>query len=157
VLGKRSPRLVTNWQRVEAGTSGGVSALGTLAASAGALVIGLAAVAFIALDRLFSGPGFSSGTVGAQAHADVGRVLWLVLVAALSGLVGSTSDSLLGATVQAIYYSPTRHKKTEKRVDPDGTRNIHQRGWCWLGNDQVNLISSVVGALAALVLWQIVR
>ena len=152
VLSRRPPRLVTNWKRVEAGTSGGVSALGTLAAWAGALAIGLAAVALTALDGLFGGPGLSSlGTLG------MWRALWLVTVAALSGLIGSTFDSLLGATVQAIYYSPVRHKETEKRVDPDGTYNVHRRGWRWLGNDQVNFISSMVGALAALLLWQAVR
>jgi uncharacterized protein (TIGR00297 family) len=152
VLGKRPPRLVTTWQRVEAGTSGGVSALGTLAALAGALAIGLATVAYTALDGLFGGPGFSSlGVTG------MGDALWLVPMAALSGLAGSTFDSLLGATVQAIYTSPTRHQETEKRVDPDGTRNVHRRGWRWLGNDQVNLISSIVGALAAFLLWQILR
>ena len=151
VLGKRPPRLVTHWQRVEAGTSGGVSALGTLAALAGALAIGLVTVV-TALDGLFGGPGISS--LGALA---MWGALWLVPVAALSGLAGSTFDSLLGATVQAIYYSATRHKETEKRIDPDGTYNVHRRGWRWLGNDQVNFISSIVGALAALLLWRAVR
>jgi uncharacterized protein (TIGR00297 family) len=158
VLSKRPPRLVTTWQRVEVGTSGGVSALGTLAALAGAFAIGLAAAAWTAFDGLLGRSRSTSlGTTGMHAHADVGRALWLVPVAVLSGLAGSTFDSLLGATVQVIYFSAARHKETEKRVDPDGTHNIHRRGWRWLGNDQVNFASSVVGALAALLAWHMIN
>jgi uncharacterized membrane protein len=73
----------------------------------------------------------------------------LVSVAAVSGLTGSLFDSLLGATVQAIYYAPNRDKETEKRVEPDGTPNRHLRGWRWMNNDWVNFLSSLVGAATA--------
>jgi len=41
------------------------------------------------------------------------------------------------------------------RIDPDGTPNAPVRGWRWLGNDGVNLISSCAGALAGAVAWQL--
>jgi uncharacterized membrane protein len=74
-------------------------------------------------------------------------------VAGVGGLAGSLFDSLLGATVQAMYYSASRDKETEKRIDPDGQPNQHVRGWAWLDNDVVNLISSLVGAGMAALWW----
>ena len=142
VLSKRPPRLLTTWQTVEPGTSGGISAPGTLASLAGALAIGLAALALGAIDGLLGGP--INATLGSDGI--LGGAL-LIPSAVAGGLAGSLFDSLLGATAQAIYYSPTRRKETEKRVDPDGTPNVRVRGWPWLGNDAVNLISSLLGSL----------
>ena len=67
------------------------------------------------------------------------------------GLLGSLFDSLLGATVQAIY-SDTRQKETEKATERDGTPNRHLRGWKWMNNDWVNFISSLFGALVSALL-----
>ena len=145
VLSRLPPRLITTWQTVERGTSGGVSGPGTLAALAGALAIGLAALSYLALDGLFGGPGFALAG-------------WALLPASLlGGLAGSLFDSLLGATVQAIYYSAGRHKETEKRIDPDGTPNVRRRGWRWLNNDGVNFVSSLAGALVGVAVWWVGR
>lgn len=150
VLSKWPPRLVTTWRQVERGTSGGASALGTLAAIAGAATVGLAAIGYLALDGLCGRAGPSIPKVGG-----VWEAFQIVLVASVSGLAGSTFDSLLGATVQAIYYDPRRLKETEKRYALDGQPNVHRRGWRWLGNDQVNLFSSFVGSVAAILVWYV--
>ena len=142
VLSKRPPRLITTGRIVAPGTSGGISPLGTLATLGGGATIGGAAVAWMAIDGILGG----SGIVLAGGDAGATRAALLVAVAALSGLAGSLCDSLLGATVQAIYYSPHRRKETEKVIDPDSTPNEHLRGWRWLNNDWVNFISSLVGA-----------
>ena len=75
--------------------------------------------------------------------------------AILGGLAGSLFDSLLGATVQAIYYCPTCEKETEKTLHTCGTNTQQTRGWRWLSNDMVNFISSLVGALVAVVVWRV--
>ena len=141
VLSRRLPRLITTGEIVAPGSSGGISPLGTLATLGGGATIGIAALAWLAIDGVIGGSG-----IALAGGDDVGRAALLVAVAALSGLAGSLCDSLLGATVQAIYYSPTRHKETEKVIDPDGAPNEHLRGWRWLNNDWVNFISSLVGA-----------
>ncbi len=143
VLSPTPPRLITTGERVPPGTSGGVSGLGTLATLAGAAAIGLAAALFATLD----------GVLGDLRLDGPAPQLGFVPVAALGGVGGSLCDSLLGATVQAIYYSPTRHKETEKAIDPDGTPNQRIRGWPWLTNDWVNFISSLVGAGVSAIVW----
>jgi uncharacterized protein (TIGR00297 family) len=128
ILSPHPPRLITSGRTVAPGISGGVTAHGLLASSAGALMIG---VALLLLEAIELG------------------VWWpLLLPAALvGGLAGSLADSLLGATLQAIYRSPDG--ETERRIARDGAPNQPLRGWRWMNNDLVNLLSSVVGGLVA--------
>ncbi|HOT92808.1 MAG TPA: DUF92 domain-containing protein [Anaerolineae bacterium] len=150
VLSKRMPRLITTGKPVEPGTSGGISPQGTLATLAGGAVIGVAGALFLYVESLIRyTPRVLLYPLSCLVYP--GNCTQLPVIAALAGLTGSLFDSLLGATVQAIYYSTRREKETEKVTDPDGTPNILLRGWRWLNNDWVNFISSVVGAaLAAL-------
>ena len=139
VLSRRPPRLLTSWRAVEVGTSGGVTVLGTLAALAGALLIGCVAVGLLAIESVVAGSG----------HA----IPALLPVSASGGLIGSLFDSLLGATLQAIYYCPTCDKETEKTLHGCGTPTRQIRGWRWLDNDMVNFLSSLVGALIGAAVW----
>lgn len=146
VLSRRPPRLITTLAPVEAGTSGGISWVGTLAALGGALTIGASALALLALDGLGGGRGFA-------AAGGLPRALGLMAAALVGGLGGALFDSLLGATVQAIYFCPACGKETEKRLHTCGTATLRRRGWRWLNNDMVNFLSSLVGALAACGIW----
>ncbi len=132
VLSPHLPRLITTGRRVEVGASGGVTWLGTAASLGGALFIGLlGGLGLLALRQ--GGP-----TAGA-----------LLLAATLGGLSGSLCDSLLGATVQAIYWCDACQKETERQVHRCSAQTRLLRGWRWLGNDMVNFIASVLGALVA--------
>ena len=74
--------------------------------------------------------------------------LWLVLAALAGGIGVAMIATLLGATVQAIYAYPDG-RETERRVARDGSATRFLRGWPWLTNDLVNLLSSIAGALIA--------
>jgi uncharacterized protein (TIGR00297 family) len=128
ILSPYPPRLITSGRTVAPGTSGGISAYGMLASAAGALMIGVVLVLLAALERRAWQP-------------------WLLPAALVGGLAGSLADSLLGATVQAIYQSPDG--ETERRTARDGAPNQPLRGWHWMNNDLVNLLSSLVGGLVA--------
>ena len=137
VLSRHQPRLITTGRPVEAGTSGGVTWLGTASSLGGGLFIGLIA-------------GLGS-LVLRQGHR---AAALLVLAAAVGGLVGSLVDSFLGAALQAIYWCDTCAKETERQVHRCGTQTRLCRGRPWLGNDLVNAIASAAGALvAALIGW----
>jgi len=140
-LSKAAPRLITNGRAVEVGTSGGVSPLGTGVSFVGGLLIGLTA-----------------GVFGAVAGLHPwSAALWVALIGALSGAAGSLIDSLMGATVQQIYYCDTCTKETERKVHRCGTTTRPLRGWSWLNNDLVNMLSSLGGGLVAALLMLLVQ
>jgi len=72
------------------------------------------------------------------------------LLAAGGGLAGALFDSLLGATVQGIYFCDRCRKETERPVHRCGAQTRRLRGWTWLNNDWVNFLSSLVGGLVAM-------
>ncbi len=138
VLSKTPPRSITNLRKsVAPGTSGGITGAGTLAALAGASLIA-------ALHCMFTLLGWNA--VAAPASSA------LLIAVALGGVAGALFDSLLGATVQAMYFSEQRMKETEKPREKDGSWNKPLRGWRWLTNDWVNAISTLFGATIAMAL-----
>jgi len=137
ILNRTPPRLITTGKVVERGASGGVSLLGTLSGLGGAALIAVCGAVFYH-----------------QQAMPPGNLPIFILSTILGGLAGTTSDSLLGATVQAIYYCPTCQKETERHpAHSCGTPTRQVRGWSWLDNDLVNFICSLVGASAAVTTW----
>lgn len=133
-LARAQPRLITSGRPVVAGTSGGVTGLGTLAAVVGAATVGLAAD--IAIHR----------TSPRRGRLPVGR---LVAIGACAGLLGAMVDSLLGATVQRMNWCPGCESETERTIHRCGTETKYLRGLRWMDNDAVNLLSTFIGAASA--------
>jgi uncharacterized protein (TIGR00297 family) len=123
--GGQAPRLLTSGRVVPAGTSGGVTWLGSLGGLAGAALLGA-----------------STAVLGLATARGA------VLVTA-AGFVGGLADSLLGATVQARFRCPACGAAGEVAACPCGARAEVTAGIRWLSNDVVNLACTAVGAAVA--------
>ena len=145
-LSRVPPRLITTGKVMTPGTSGAVTRLGIWASVAGALLIGAVATALTQAASLLSGSSWSL------------RAISYALLAVVGGLAGSLFDSLLGATVQGVYYCDRCAKQTESPTHRCGQIARPLRGWGWLNNDVVNLLASLVGGLVAVslawILWR---
>lgn len=130
VLSRSTPRLLSTGKRVERGTSGGVTLEGGLAAAAGA--------------------GFIAGLAALLSPLGAGSSLGMFFVVTFAGLTASLVDSLLGATLQAVYFCPVCHRETEQHpLHACGNTTEKLRGWSWLNNDWVNTACALTGALLA--------
>jgi uncharacterized membrane protein len=109
---------------VPAGTSGGVTTLGTLAGLTGALALG--------------GLAWIAGTPERAAIAGTG-----------GGVIGMLADSVLGAAWQGRFRCEGCGEITEQRVHRCGGRGVLLQGWPWLDNDVVNFLACAAGAGAA--------
>ena len=114
-LAKGTPRLVTTFRKVPAGTSGGITITGLVSASAGAMSVALSGWFF---------------------YGD----FYTVFLVTFCGSLGSMFDSFFGATIQAQYRCDVCEKVTEKHAHC-GQATERVSGWAWMNNDWVNGIS----------------
>lgn len=110
-----------HWHPVPPGTSGAVTAAGSLALAAGA-----AATAGTAL------------LLGLPGHTAAGALA--------GGLAGAWADTLAGAAVQERRRCDRCGQDTEQRIHGCGTPTRVRGGLAGLGNDAVNALCTVVGA-----------
>jgi len=145
VLARSPPVLITSLlalrpRRVPPGTNGGVSVPGTLASAAGGLAIGLT----------FFGLSFALGLTPVHDPSRYPDQLCMAIFGMFSGLLGSIVDSLLGAIVQATYYSVERKCIVKRsRGDKTDPSVVHVCGYDWLSNEAVNVVSTLITMVVA--------
>ena len=120
ILSSTPPFLITSFSIVPPGTNGGVSIVGLLASVLGGTCIGLV---YFLHDWHYSS----------------------IFVGAISGLLGSLIDSLLGATLQYSAFDTE-----SKKVIGFAKKNaVHICGMNVLSNGQVNFVSSLIMSIVA--------
>ncbi len=140
MLSSRPPRLIISGDVVQPGVSGGVTPLGMLASLGGGLFLALMAFSAIqAASLLTTGKWFLQDS-------------FLLLTLPLAGLLASLFDSILGATLQQLYYCERCQVFTETPIHQCGATAYHLRGIPWMNNDLVNFLSTCMGALTAILI-----
>jgi uncharacterized protein (TIGR00297 family) len=139
-LSRRQPRSIWTGQAVAAGTSGGITPLGLAASAAGGLFIGAAAWSLSLL--------VPESLRGSESAFGLAALLVLGL---LGGLLGSLTDSWLGAVHQVMYRCVRCGLDIEKNRHCDAEA-VRTRGVAWMTNDAVNALSSLAGGLLSTVL-----
>lgn len=122
-----TPRSILTLRPVPAGTSGGVSLIGTLAALGGATFVAI-------LTRV------------------LGWTPRVATVVAIGGIVGAMLDSVIGATVQSRRWCDACERETERVTHDCGAETRQLRGLSWLDNDSVNFLSNAAGGILAALL-----
>lgn len=125
-LSKRKPLHIATFKRVDKGTSGAISLLGTCAALAGSFVIA-SLIGFVEISNQF--------------------IFFFII--SVAGFLGNVIDTVIGAYGQVLYECKRCMLKTEKRIHC-GKRTEHIRGFKWLNNDIVNVSCTASGAIIAL-------
>lgn len=91
------------------------------------------------------------GTLAVLVGPSAASSLAVVALIGVAGLLGSLIDSLLAASLQAIYICPACGKETERHpLHSCGAPTQFKRGWPWLNNDWVNSLCTLAGGAAAL-------
>lgn len=129
LLYPRNPRLITNLkQSVRPGTSGAISPLGEIAMIFGSFAIGLTTWML---------------RLGNWSFTKI------MLVVISSSIIGSTLDSLLGATTQATYECSNCGKTVEGKMHC-GKPSRYVRGVRAIDNNAINFIGTLIGAIMAM-------
>lgn len=131
ILSKRVPVSILTLKPVMRGISGGITLLGLMSSFAGSALIAGIYVLF----RLSSLPLL---TLAVNSFIIV-----------LSGLAGSVLDSIMGDLLQAKYISAETGDLTEKPCEND-VKNRLIKGFAFITNDAVNLLSSLTVAVTVL-------
>ena len=123
---------IRNFKRIEKGTSGAISLLGTVASLSGSILI--ACLSF----WLF--------------HLD----LYLSFIVFLFGFIGNIMDTLIGAFYQQVYVCEQCGIETEKK-NHCHTPTKRIKGHALVDNDMVNFLSGFFAALVSIVMILLVK
>jgi len=126
-LSKQNPRLLLTFKKVERGTSGAVSLLGSFAAVVGS--------AFIAI---------GAGVLFSLSWYPIALVI-------LFGFMGNLLDTLLGQTIQVKYICTVCGKLTEKQYHCHN-RGLKMKKFSFLNNDGVNFLSIALATILGLII-----
>jgi uncharacterized protein (TIGR00297 family) len=124
-LSKKEPLYIRSFKRVEKGTSGAISLLGSLASLAGSFLISI--IGFWLFDLSY----------------------FLTALVFLFGFFGNVIDTLIGAFYQQVYVCVKCGIETEKKRHCDLPAN-RIKGSVFVDNDMVNFLSGCVAAMSAI-------
>lgn len=135
VLSKKEPVSIVTGKPLTKGMSGGVTAFGTLASFLGGLFISIVFTLGYNLSGL------------PTTHLFIPFILCLI-----GGFLGSLIDSILGATVQGIFYDECRGLLTERSVSKQ-IENRLVKGFKYINNNMVNFLSVSISSIIVMIIY----
>jgi uncharacterized protein (TIGR00297 family) len=132
-LSKKQPVSIIDLKPMSKGISGGITLLGSLAGLAGSIFISVVSVITMIC--------FNTIQISIPAF---------LIAATAAGFMGMLSDSLAGATFQALYQEKNSDALTEH---PEGNRLV--KGIPWINNDAVNFIGSLFAGCISIAIYKI--
>jgi uncharacterized protein (TIGR00297 family) len=127
IFSKSRPVVITSFKRVDPGTSGAISIIGSVAALTGSLLIVVIGTCFYSME-------------------------WnIIVIVVLGGYLGSVFDSFIGATVQGQFRCQKCGQNTESRQHC-GLDTVHVKGKIWVDNDLVNIFSILIAVAITFIL-----
>jgi len=131
------PRMITNLRKkVPPGTSGAISPYGEIAIFMASIMIGML-------------------TIILNIEPQVNPIK-ILIITIISGFLGSTFDSFLGATIQAQYWCEKCKCLTETSIHSCGEKTKLIRGFSFINNHIVNFTSTLIGGLIGYILYLII-
>jgi uncharacterized protein (TIGR00297 family) len=128
-LSRKNPIYIRTFKRIERGTSGAISGLGTAAAVAGAFFISIFSYFLFQID------------------------LFLVLIVFLFGFIGNVLDTVFGAFYQQLYLCVECGLTTERKKHCQiPTKRI--KGFRIVDNDMVNFLSGFIAAVLSILIFR---
>lgn len=131
VLSKKKPVSIVTGKVLTSGMSGGITAFGTAASFLGGLLISTTFVV-----------GYNI------KYPNNGQATLFFLFCLLGGFLGSIIDSILGATIQGIFWNESTGMLSENRYSSDENKLI--KGCKYINNNLVNLFSVSLAAILAI-------
>ena len=128
LLSRHEPRMITNLRRVEKGTPGAVTLYGYLGSMLALLILCSLAWILQLADQL------------------------MILITIIAGILGTTIDSLLGAGLQQKYRCTVCGRIVENPKHCDKPAEKYS-GISWINTHIVNLLSTSMGAMIAMLLY----
>jgi uncharacterized protein (TIGR00297 family) len=127
-LSKRTPVLITNFQPIKKGISGGITLIGTIGGILGGLFI--IVLSYITL-----------------YHSNLSSIIsphgWIAIL--IGGISGLFIDSYLGAWFQALY--------KENKILNETQQGKLIKGHSWITNDMVNFMTTFSSALMSIIIY----
>ncbi|MEH7414134.1 DUF92 domain-containing protein [Neobacillus drentensis] len=129
-LSRNNPIYIRTFKRVERGTSGAISGLGSIAAAFGSVLISILSYFLFHFD------------------------LSIVLLVFLFGFIGNVIDTLFGAFYQQVYICRHCGITTEKRLHCS-TPTTRIKGCTFVDNDMVNFLSGFIASVLLIVILRL--
>jgi uncharacterized protein (TIGR00297 family) len=124
---------ILSFENINPGISGGISVPGIIGALGGACVIALTTLPWLQSNYLM--------------------IIGIILIA---GFIGSITDSILGASIQAQYRCRSCGSITERKIHCKNETDL-SRGIRWINNDAVNFGAGITGGLFSIILYDVIK